>query len=294
MLDERMPAQVIRDGDATSTDADDLARYASPEMLRHMVLDFRQMRNFLAEPLVMGRAEGVWYWDVQGRRYLDGISGIFTVNVGHANPRVTAALHRQIDQICFAPPLHATNVPAVELANLVASITPGDLNTVKLLSGGSEATEAAIKLARHQLPAHVPPALDRHVLAVDCAEHVQRLWHVPDAPAHDGAAERDARRRARRGMDGRRRLTLCTPAPLVTRARSAKDAPATPALTAVATAAAPAIATPVLCVARQASATRSTSRSSGCAEVAIPTGAIRMAPPLVSPRRSASPRGKPR
>jgi len=68
VLDERMPAQVIRDGDATSTDADDLARYASPEMLRHMVLDFRQMRNFLAEPLVMGRAEGVWYWDVQGRR----------------------------------------------------------------------------------------------------------------------------------------------------------------------------------------------------------------------------------
>jgi len=131
-----------------STDADDLVRYASPEMLRHMVLDFRQMKNFLAEPLVMARAEGVWYWDVRGRRYLDGISGIFTVNVGHANPRVTAALHRQIDQICFAPPLHATNVPAVELANLVASITPGDLNTVKLLSGGSEATEAAIKLAR--------------------------------------------------------------------------------------------------------------------------------------------------
>jgi len=143
-----MPAQVIRDGDATPADANDLARYASPEMLRHMVLDFRQMKNFLAEPLVMARAEGVWYWDVQGRRYLDGISGIFTVNVGHANPRVTAALHRQIDQICFAPPLHATNVPAVELANLVASITPGDLNTVKLLSGGSEATEAAIKLAR--------------------------------------------------------------------------------------------------------------------------------------------------
>jgi len=126
----------------------DLTRYASPEMLRHMVLDLRQMKTFLDDPLVMARAEGVWYWDVRGRRYLDGISGIFTVNVGHANPRVRAALHRQIDQICFAPPLHATNVPAVELANLVAEITPGDLNTVKLLSGGSEATEVAMKLAR--------------------------------------------------------------------------------------------------------------------------------------------------
>jgi adenosylmethionine-8-amino-7-oxononanoate aminotransferase len=79
---------------------------------------------------------------------LDGISGVFTVNVGHNNPRVRAALHRQIDEICFAPPLHATNIPAIELANLVASLTPGDLNTVKLLSGGSEATETAMKLAR--------------------------------------------------------------------------------------------------------------------------------------------------
>lgn len=127
---------------------EDLSRYASPEMLGHMVLDLRQMKSFLADPIVMARAEGIWYWDVNGKRYLDGIAGIFVVNVGHANPRVLAALHRQIDQICFAPPLHATNVPAVQLANLVASVTPGDLNTIKLLSGGSEATEAAIKLAR--------------------------------------------------------------------------------------------------------------------------------------------------
>lgn len=127
---------------------EELAAYASPDLLRHMVLDFRQMRSFLTEPLVMARAEGIYYWDVFGKRYLDGISGIFVVNVGHANPRVLAALHRQLDQICFAPPLHATNVPAVELANLLVEVTPGDLNTIKLLSGGSEATEAAIKLAR--------------------------------------------------------------------------------------------------------------------------------------------------
>src|SRR5579871_5057131 len=127
---------------------EDLSRYAQPELLRHMVLDLRQMKSFLAQPLVMARAEGIWYWDVYGKRYLDGISGIFVVNVGHGNPRVRAALHRQIDTLCFAPPLHATNVPAVELANLVASVTPGDLNTIKLLSGGSEATEAAMKLAR--------------------------------------------------------------------------------------------------------------------------------------------------
>src|SRR5919108_5923865 len=102
----------------------DLARYASPDMLRHIVLDFRQMKSFLAEPLVMARAEGIWYWDIDGKRYLDGISGIFVVNVGHANPRVLAALHRQLDTLCFGPPLHGTNVPAVELATLVAQVTP--------------------------------------------------------------------------------------------------------------------------------------------------------------------------
>ncbi|MDB5073927.1 MAG: adenosylmethionine-8-amino-7-oxononanoate aminotransferase [Chloroflexi bacterium] len=144
MLDER-----TREIDVETGAADEgLARFASPDLLRHMVLDLRQMKSFIDAPLVMARAEGIWYWDVNGKRYLDGISGIFTVNVGHANPRVLAALHQQIDQICFAPPLHATNIPAVQLANLVAEVAPGDINTVKLLSGGSEATEAAMKLAR--------------------------------------------------------------------------------------------------------------------------------------------------
>ncbi|HZS87048.1 MAG TPA: aspartate aminotransferase family protein [Chloroflexota bacterium] len=146
MIEEKAPVGITGlDGREAGGD---LSRYASPEMLRHMVLDLRQMKSFIADPLVMARAEGVWYWDVNGKRYLDGISGIFVVNVGHANPRVLEALHRQLDTICFAPPLHATNVPAVELANLVSSIMPGDLKTIKLLSGGSEATEAAIKLVR--------------------------------------------------------------------------------------------------------------------------------------------------
>jgi len=123
-----------------------------------MVLAFRQMKDFVADPLVMARAVGVWYWDVHGKRHLDGIAGIFVVNVGHANPRVLTALHRQLDTLCFAPPLHGTNIPAVELCRLVASITPGDLNTVKRPSGGSEATEAAAKPARqNHLQSGNPP-----------------------------------------------------------------------------------------------------------------------------------------
>ncbi len=120
----------------------------SPDSLKHIVLDFRQMASFIENPLVMARAEGVWYEDVHGKRYLDGLSGVFVATVGHNNRRVIEAMKAQLERITFAPPLHATNTVAVELANKVAAITPGDLNTVKLLSGGSEATEAAMKLAR--------------------------------------------------------------------------------------------------------------------------------------------------
>ncbi|MBI4552062.1 MAG: aspartate aminotransferase family protein [Candidatus Latescibacteria bacterium] len=124
------------------------ARLLDPESLRHLVLDLRQMQTFIEDPLVIARADGVWYEDVHGRRILDGLSGIFVVTVGHGNRRVIEAIKAQLDTLAFAPPLHATNPPAIELVNRIADITPGDLNTVKLLSGGSEATEAAMKLAR--------------------------------------------------------------------------------------------------------------------------------------------------
>lgn len=119
-----------------------------PETLRHIVLDFKQMREWIKDPLILERADGVRYWDVDGKCYLDGLSGIFVVNVGHNNRRVIEAMKDQLDRIAFAPPLHGTNPAAVELAARIAEITPGDLNTIKLLNSGSEATEGAMKLAR--------------------------------------------------------------------------------------------------------------------------------------------------
>ena len=113
--------------------------------LPHMLLDFRQMSAFVQEPLVMARAEGVRYWDINGKEYLDGISGIFVANLGHGHPKIIEAVKRQLDTLTFAPPMHGTSVPALELVRLLREITPGDLKTVKLLSGGSEAVEAALK-----------------------------------------------------------------------------------------------------------------------------------------------------
>ena len=116
--------------------------------LEHLFLDFQQMKEFARHPLIMKKAEGVWYEDVNGKKYLDGLSGIFVVNLGHGNRKIIDAMKKQLDELSFAPPIHSTNLRAIELADLISSITPGDLHTVKLFSGGSEATEAAMKLAR--------------------------------------------------------------------------------------------------------------------------------------------------
>ncbi len=124
------------------------ANLHDPDILKHTVLDFRQMSTFVENPLIFERAEGVHYWDTQGKHYWDGISGIFVAAVGHRNPRVIQALKEQMERLTFAPPLHGANAPAVAFAARLAELAPGDLNTVKLLSSGSEATETAMKLAR--------------------------------------------------------------------------------------------------------------------------------------------------
>jgi adenosylmethionine-8-amino-7-oxononanoate aminotransferase len=107
-----------------------------------------QMAEWSKQPLVMARADGVCYWDVHGKRYLDALSGIYVVSVGHNNRRVIEMIRRQLDTLHFSPPMHGTNPVAVQLANLLAGLAPGDLSTVKFQCGGSEVTEAAIKLAR--------------------------------------------------------------------------------------------------------------------------------------------------
>jgi len=127
-------------------DAD--ARYATQDALRHIMLDYRQMAEFVKEPFVVARADGIRFWDVQGKEYLDGLAGVYVVNVGYNNPRLVEAVRRQVETLPFNPPMHGTNPRAVELAMLLAEITPGDLNTARLVSSGSEATEAAFKMAR--------------------------------------------------------------------------------------------------------------------------------------------------
>ncbi len=107
-----------------------------------------QMAEWSKNPLIMQRADDVFYWDVHDKRYFDAISGIYVVSVGHNNRRVIDSMHAQLDRTHFSPAMHGTNPVAIQLANLLAELAPGDLGAIKFECGGSEATEAAIKLAR--------------------------------------------------------------------------------------------------------------------------------------------------
>ncbi len=101
----------------------------------------------LRRPLV-DRAEGIYLWDQRGRRMIDGSSGAMVVNVGHGNRNVLDAMKRQMDRVTFAYRLHFENEAAEELARRLAAKMPGDLDRIFFVSGGSEAVESAIKLAR--------------------------------------------------------------------------------------------------------------------------------------------------
>ncbi len=140
---------------ATLPDLIEAAQTTEERFLRHIFVR-DQMAEWSRQPLIMARADGVHYWDVAGKRYLDALSGIYVVSVGHNNRRVIDAIRAQLDTLCFSPPMHGTNPLAVQLANLLAELAPGDLSAVKFQCGGAEVTEAAIKLARqyHRLSGH--------------------------------------------------------------------------------------------------------------------------------------------
>src|SRR5262245_59429978 len=116
--------------------------------VRHLLLDLRQMKDFCEDPLIMARGEGIYCYDISDKRYIEGVSGIYVTNIGHGNRHVLEAIRKQQDRICFAGPLNAVSDIAVRYAKRLSDITPTGMGTVKLMSGGSEATESAIKFAR--------------------------------------------------------------------------------------------------------------------------------------------------
>lgn len=100
------------------------------------------------KPLVVERAKGIYFWDVDGKRYMDFNSQLMCVNIGHGDERVINAIKAQLDTLCYIAPTLATTEPRAELGRLLHEITPGNLSKAFFTNGGAEANENAVKIAR--------------------------------------------------------------------------------------------------------------------------------------------------
>ncbi len=93
-------------------------------LLRRTFLDYRQTKDFLADPLIVSKAERLSYWDRDGKRYVDGIGGIFVDGLGHRHPRVLDAVRAQMERLTFAPPLHGMADITLDLVERLGAVAP--------------------------------------------------------------------------------------------------------------------------------------------------------------------------
>jgi taurine--2-oxoglutarate transaminase len=99
------------------------------------------------DPIPAVTAQGVYFWDANGKRYLDFSAQLVNVNIGHQNPKVLRAIQEQTAQLCFVQPALATE-PRGRLGQMLAEVTPGNLKKALFTLGGADANENAIKIAR--------------------------------------------------------------------------------------------------------------------------------------------------
>jgi adenosylmethionine-8-amino-7-oxononanoate aminotransferase len=108
-------------------------------------------------PIIV-KGEGHHIWDSAGKRYIDGLSGLFVVNAGHGRKRLAEAAAKQAEELAFFPIWSYAHPNAIELADRLADYAPGDLNRVFFSTGGGEAVETAFKLAKYYWKLQGQPA----------------------------------------------------------------------------------------------------------------------------------------
>ena len=132
--------------DAAPTEDAELQRKAREHLWMHFS---RQSALEAAGVPIIVKGEGHHIWDSHGRKYIDGLSGLFVVNAGHGRRRLAEAAAKQSEQLAFFPIWSYAHPSAIELAERLALAAPGDLNRVFFSTGGGEAVETAYKLAKN-------------------------------------------------------------------------------------------------------------------------------------------------
>jgi adenosylmethionine-8-amino-7-oxononanoate aminotransferase len=137
----------------------------------HLWMHFTRLSSYQDNPVPMiVRGDGCYVWDSAGRRYLDGLSALFVVQTGHGRQELADAAAKQASELAYFPIWSYAHPKAVELAERLASVAPGDLNRVFFTTGGSEAVESAWKLARSYFK-HTGKPMKTKVLSRSIAYH---------------------------------------------------------------------------------------------------------------------------
>ena len=117
---------------------------------KHLVPHFTPKEAWQNEALpIIERGEGCYLYDTDGNEYLDGLAGLFCVNIGHGRPDLSAAAAKQMDTLAFSTNWGFAHPPAIEASEMIAGFAPGDLSETFFVNSGSEAVESAIKFARN-------------------------------------------------------------------------------------------------------------------------------------------------
>ena len=124
----------------------DQLRLASAD-LEAFWMPFTANRHFKSKPRMMVKAEGMYYTTDDGRRILDGFSGMWCCNAGHGRKPIVEAIQRQAATMDYAPPFQMGHPLAFELANRIVELAPGQLDHVFFCNSGSEAVDTALKIA---------------------------------------------------------------------------------------------------------------------------------------------------
>jgi adenosylmethionine-8-amino-7-oxononanoate aminotransferase len=138
----------------------------------HVIHPYTDFSTFAQEgSQVIVRGDGMHVTDAEGRRYLDGIAGLWCVNIGHGREEMAEALARQVRELAYYNPFgHTTSDAAAELGSRLSSLSPGDLNHMFFTTGGSTANDVAVRLAHFYFHQRGMPQ-KRHVISRVDAYH---------------------------------------------------------------------------------------------------------------------------